>query len=199
MSQGAPNWPFQTLKRGAYGLIHADPPWQYDLYSEEGYDKSPEAHYDTMPIDDICAMPVDELAGADCWLVLWGIWPRLPEALRVMRSWGFRYVTGGSWTKRTAKFKPTFGTGFVQRSTTEPYLLGSCGNPWVGSLSERNFIETMMEGGIDGLRREHSRKPVEMREMCKRLAPMVRRCELFAREPWADGDVWGGETTKFEG
>lgn len=184
-------WIFDPLRRGAYGLILADNPWPYDMRSEAGYAKSPEAHYPTMPIDEICALPVDELAAPDCLLVMWSTWPHLLAAQRVMRAWGFRYITGGSWTKRTAEGGPAFGTGFVLRSTTEPFLLGSAGNPWIGSKSERNWIETEVEAGIDSRRREHSRKPPEMRAMCERLAPNVPRAELFATEPWPGSDTWG--------
>ena len=182
--------PFDPLAPGAYGLILADPPWPYEMRSEAGYGKSPEAHYPTMPIDEICALPVDELAAPDCLLVMWSTWPHLLQAQRVMRAWGFRYITGGSWTKRTAEGGPAFGTGFVLRSTTEPFLVGTAGAPWIGSRSERNWIETEVEAGIDARRREHSRKPPEMRAMCERLAPRVRRCELFATEEWSGGDVW---------
>lgn len=194
------SWRFSPLDRGSYGLILIDPPWKYEMRSAAGYAKSPEAHYPTMPIEEICALPVHELAGPDCLIVLWSTWPHLLQAQQAMRSWGFRYVTGGSWTKRTQTGKPTFGPGLIVRTTTEPYLIGTSGSPWTSSKSERNFIETIeeiAEGGFDGLRREHSRKPPQMREMCERLAPYVRRCELFAREPWPGSDVWGNETDKW--
>lgn len=195
-------WPFDPLIPGAYGLILADCPWPYEMRSAAGHSKSPEAHYDTMSIADLCALPVDELAAPDCLLVMWSTWPHLLQAQRVMRAWGFRYITGGSWTKRTRIGTPSFGTGFVLRSTTEPFLVGSAGAPWNGSKSERNWIETVEEiaaAPIDAVRREHSRKPAEMRAMCERLAPNVARCELFAREPWPGADVWGNEVAKFGG
>lgn len=187
-------WSFAPLVRGHYGLILADPPWAYEMRSEAGYGRSPEAHYPTMSTDEICALPVDELAAPDCLLVMWSTWPHLLHAQRVMLAWGFRYITGGSWTKRTAEGGAAFGTGLVLRSTTEPYLVGSAGRPWIGSKSERNWIETVedvCETGIDARRREHSRKPEEMRRKCERLAPFVPRCELFATDPWAGSDVWG--------
>ena len=187
-------WPFGALARDLYGLILADPPWSYDMWSERGYDKAPEAHYETMSTEEICALPVWELAAPDCLLVLWSTWPHLLHAQRVMRAWGFRYVSGGSWTKRTISGLPGFGTGKIERSTTEPYLLGTSGRPWIGTHSERNWFETVeeiMESGIDAGRREHSRKPEEMRRKCERLAPHVPRCELFATEPWPGAEVWG--------
>lgn len=187
------SWVFDPLRRGAYGLILADPPWAYEMRSEAGHVKSPEAHYPTMPVEEICALPVDELAAPDCLLVLWSTWPHFPQALRVMRSWGFRYVSGGPWIKRSRGGNPVMATGFIERNATEPYLIGTAGSPWISTRSERGLIETIVEEfepGIDALRREHSRKPDQMREKCERLAPNVARCELFATSEWPGSDVW---------
>ena len=52
---------------------------------------------------------------------------------------------------------------------------------------------------IEAIRREHSRKPVQMREMIEKLLPRAYYAELFAREPWAGHEVWGNQTDKFEG
>lgn len=195
-------WPFAPLTPFKYGAILADPPWAYAMRSEKGYEKSPEAHYDTMPIDDIMALPVRDLAAPNCLLILWSTWPHLPEAMAVMAAWGFRYKTGGNWTKRTATGKLAFGTGYLLRSASEPYLVGTIGNPKIRSRSERNVIETIEDFPdlIDAERREHSRKPDEMRAMiAERLLPDQFACELFAREPWPEHEVWGNQTNKFSG
>lgn len=184
-------WPFAPLTPLRYGLILADPPWAYEMRSAKGYAKSPEAHYETLSEAEIAALPVGHLAGADCILVLWSTWPHLPQAMRVMAAWGFVFKTGGSWTKLTTTGKPAFGTGYILRSATEPFLIGTIGEPKAGSRSIRNLIESE--------RREHSRKPPEMRRLCEALAPDVARCELFAREPWSGADVWGREAAKFGG
>lgn len=186
-----PPWPFGDLRMMGYGAILADPPWSYEMRSEKGYEKSPEAHYDTLSDDDIAASPVHLLAGGDCLLVMWAIWPKLDVALRVMSAWGFRYKTGGAWHKRAARGKTAFGTGYILRSACEPFLVGTIGNPPIGSRSVRNII--------DAKRRDHSRKPAEMRAMVEALTPSAFRCELFAREPWPGGnDVWGNQTDRFE-
>ena len=182
-------WPFGDLRPLSYGAILADPPWAYTMRSAKGHAKSPESHYQTMSEAEICALPVGHLAGRHCLLALWSTWPHLPKALRVMTAWGFTYKTGGSWTKRTPSGKTAFGTGYILRSATEPFLIGTIGEPELKSKSVRNLI--------DSVRREHSRKPPEMREMVDRLLPQERACELFAREPWTGRDVWGLETAKF--
>ena len=51
---------------------------------------------------------------------------------------------------------------------------------------------------IESVRREHSRKPAEMRQMIEALVPHAPRCELFGREPWAGAEVWGNQTDLFE-
>lgn len=182
-------WPFDPLRPLSFGAIIADPPWAYEMRSDAGYDKSPEAHYETMPEAEISALPVGDLAGGDCLLWLWSTWPHLPQALRVMEAWGFTYKTGGSWTKTTRTGKRAFGTGYILRSTTEPFLIGTIGEPKIRSKSVRNLIESE--------RREHSRKPPEAREMIEKLLPDVFACELFAREKWPGNQVWGNERAKF--
>lgn len=192
-------WPFDPLMPMKYGKIIADPPWQYIMRSEKGYEKSPESHYNTMTLAQIKALPVADLAGPDCYLFLWSTWPHLKQAFAVMDAWNFIYVTGGSWHKVTKTGKSCFGTGYVMRSATEPFLVGKIGRPEIASRSERNVILAPEDipDGIESLRQEHSRKPIEMRLMTDRLLPKQFGCELFARESWPGHDVWGNETEKF--
>lgn len=192
-------WPFGNLTPLRYGAILADPPWPYAMRSAAGYAKSPEAHYDTMDLADIAALPVQDLAGPDCYLFMWSTWPHLPKALKIMDAWGFGYVTGGAWIKRGNVGGLAFGTGYVLRSASEPFLVGKIGRPQPISRSERNVIlADEVPDAIDAVRREHSRKPCQMREMIERLLPRAYCCELFAREAWDGHHVWGNETAKFE-
>ena len=61
-----PDWPFDGLLPGAYGLIWADPPWAYRMRGAGGYEKSPQAHYDCVDLDDLARLPVAKLAAPDC-------------------------------------------------------------------------------------------------------------------------------------
>ncbi|RJG46460.1 MT-A70 family methyltransferase [Mesorhizobium sp. DCY119] len=182
-------WPFHGLTPLKYGGLLIDPCYRYEMRSEKGYEKSPEAHYETMSEDELAALPVGYLASGNCLLWMWSTWPHLPVAMRLMKHYGFTYKTGGAWVKRTPKGKPTFGTGYILRSSTEPFLIGTIGEPVVRSKSVRNLI--------DSIRREHSRKPPEARAMMSALLPDQFMAELFAREPWPGNDVWGNETAKF--
>lgn len=195
------NWPFAHMMPMKYGAILVDPPWAYEMRSAKGHAKSPEAHYSTMALADLKALPVNQLAAPSCLMFMWSTWPHLPQALELMAAWGFAFSTGGAWVKRTPSGKAAFGTGYVLRSSTEPFLVGRIASPEIKSRSERNLIEAEEDLAatlIDGLRREHSRKPPEMRAMIERLLPRAYCAELFAREPWPGHDTWGNETTKFE-
>lgn len=176
------NWPFGDLTPLKYGAILADPPWSYEMRSAKGYEKSPEAHYDTMEDAEIAALPVSHLAERDALLVLWAVWPKLPAALAAMAAWGFRYKTGGSWTKTTPSGKRCFGTGYILRSTTEPFLVGTIGEPAIASKSIRNLIESP--------RRKHSQKPPEMRENIEKLRPRAFCAELFGIDPRPGWELW---------
>lgn len=201
----SPPKPFEQLG-GGYDLIMADPPWKYRLRSPKGEKKSYAKHYGAMTFAEIAALPVGELAARDCVLFLWCTWPLLlyvgndqrgfdgHDASRsrvgeVMHAWGFRYGTGGCWLKRTRHGKVAFGTGYRARSACEPFLIGIKGNPKT-SRSERNLIE--------GLAREHSRKPDEAFAWCRRYMPGGRFVELFSRESRPDFDTWGYEAGKFD-
>ena len=197
---------------GGFGLIMADPAWRYDMRSEKGYGKAPEAHYQTMPTEEIAAMPVEVLAAPDCLLWLWAVNPKLPDALAVMAAWGFTFKTAGTWVKRTTRGKDAFGTGYVLRSSNEPFLLGTRGAPRT-TKATRSTIPTyddgfhsLAEGGdwpagsitIEGKLREHSRKPDAAYQAAEGLMPEARRLELFSRQARSGWTVWGNETAKFE-
>ena len=182
-------FPFAPLMPFKYGALLVDPPWSYAMRSEKGYAKSPEAHYGTMSDDAVMSLPVGHLASEHCLIFMWAVWPKLPLAMAALERWGFQYKTGGSWNKLTRTGKPTFGTGYILRSSCEPFLIGTIGAPVIGSRSMRNVINSE--------RREHSRKPPEARVALEKLCPNAYRAELFAREAWAGNETWGNETEKF--
>lgn len=168
-----------------YGGILADPPWSYEMRSVKGYAKSPEAHYATMADEDILALPVGDLAQRDCVLVLWAVWPKLPLAIECIRRWGFSYVTGGPWVKRTPSGKLRWGTGYTLRSVTECFLIARNGEAQARIRNLPNIIEAVAGA--------HSVKPDDARVMLERMTPQAFRCELFARRAWPGNDVWGLE------
>lgn len=201
------SWPFAPLTPNRYGIILADWPWRTVLWSEGGYGKSPERHYDTMSLDRIATMPVQKLAGPNCVYVMWSTWGHLSFAMEIMRVHGFEYKTGGAWPKRFASGKLAMGTGRILRDACEPFIIGTVGSPRFISRSERNYgdeadpvieelsfetddITLAFPERIDGIRREHSRKPDSMRAKLERLCPWARCVDLCAVESWPGHDIW---------
>lgn len=167
-----------------YGIIYADPPWAYRNKHCEG---SALAHYNTMCLEDICNLPVKEIAAQDCVLFLWTTYPMLPEALRVIEAWGFKYKTiGFAWIKQNRKADSLYmGTGYWTRANSEVCLLAVKGKPKRISASVHSVIVSHI--------REHSKKPDEARQRIVKLMGDLPRIELFARQK-ADGwDTWGNE------
>lgn len=180
---------FALRPAGGFDLIMADPPWSYEMRSDKGYDRAPHAHYDCMPIEAIKAMPVEALAGSNCLLWLWAVSPMLPEALEVIRAWGFTFKTGGHWAKVGASGKQAFGTGYLLRNAGEPFFIATRGAPKTTKVVRSVIIAPV---------REHSRKPDEAFAAAEQLMPEARRLELFSRQARPGWSVWGNEVGKFE-
>ena len=184
------------LPAGKFGAILADPAWSFRVWSEDtGAGRSPSAHYDTMSMADLAALPVADCAADDCALFCWACWPSFPEALEVIRSWGFTYKTIALvWVKGEGlplfpdDIKTQVGMGYWTRANTEPCILATRGSPKRLHADVRQVI-------IDR-RREHSRKPDDVHRRIERLVagPYL---DLFARAPRAGWTTWGNETTKF--
>lgn len=179
------------MKAGSvrYGVIVADPPWQY---ANAGCRGAAENHYPTMTVQEIRALDIAALAADDCILFLWATWPTLIEATSVIEAWGFAYVTGLPWLKIVGapsidlwgdlRVKAQYGVGFWVRGCTEPLLIARRGKV------------SPPDGGFVGLLSEnlrHSRKPENVYHIAEQLSgPYL---ELFARRPRAGWDSWGNE------
>jgi len=179
------------LPNKQYDIIYADPPWTFETWSKKGEGKSASQHYNVMTLEDICNLPVADIAAKDCCLFLWGINSMLPQALQVITAWGFIYKTVAfNWIKTTKEGNPAFGMGYWTRQSAELCLLATRGKP---KPQAHNVRQTLLSP-----RREHSRKPDEVRTMIERLAPGENKIELFARQHISGWDTWGNEVNKFD-
>ena len=140
-----------------------------------------------MSIDELCALPVADLAAPDSALFLWATFPQLPEALRLIREWGFTYKSVAFvWLKKNRKADSWFyGLGFWTRANAEVCLLATRGHP---KRQARNIHQLIISN-----REEHSKKPEEARRRIEALMGDPPRVELFARRPAPGWDVWGNE------
>ena len=178
-------WPVKT-----YNIIYADPPWTYYVWTSKDKGRTASAHYETMSTENICALPVANITASDCILFLWTTCPNLPDALRVVNSWGFTYKTVAFvWVKTNRDGSPFMGLGHWSRANAELCLLATKGKP--------KRVNKAVNQIVFAPKREHSRKPDEVRKRIVELIGDLPRIELFAREKQSGWDVWGNEVNKF--
>jgi len=115
-------------------------------------------------------------------LFMWSTAPHLPEALQVMQSWDFEYVTHMVWVK------DKIGLGYWVRNQHELLLIGRRGDMLTPAFENRP------SSVFNAARRAHSQKPDEAYEIIERAYPELPKIELFARGEarlgWA---VWGNQ------
>ena len=183
-----------------FNVIYADPPWTFRTWSAEGKGRSPEQHYGCMSLADIRALPVSDIAADNCALFLWVTDPFLPEGLKLMEAWGFKYKTVAfNWSKMNKSAPPSLwteadfftGLGYWTRANPELCLLGTKGKPKRVSKNVKRLVISP--------RREHSRKPDEVADRIVQLMGDLPRIELFARQSRQGWSIWGNDTEKFNG
>ena len=139
-----------------------------------------------MKDEAIYNLPVQDLSAKDCVLFLWATYPKLPEAIKTLQCWGFRYSSVAfTWIKTTKNDKWHFGLGYWTRANPEICLIATKGHPKRINKTIPNLIVSRV--------REHSRKPDEVREKICALLGDLPRIELFARESVKGWDCWGNE------
>lgn len=177
-----------------FGTILADPPWQFQNRTGK---MAPEhkrlSRYPTMGLDEICDLPVEAIADARSHLYLWVPNALLPEGLRVMEHWGFKYKSNLIWYKVRKDGGPDRrGVGFYFRNVTEILLFGVRGKD-VRTLdpgrTQENIIATQ--------KREHSRKPDEQYGLIEACS-WGPRLEMFARGPREGWTVWGNQAEDYQ-
>ncbi|MFL0380132.1 MULTISPECIES: S-adenosylmethionine-binding domain-containing protein [Micrococcus] len=174
---------------GGFKTVMADPPWRFQNRTGK---VAPEHRrldrYSTLSLDDICALPVQDVVADDAHLYLWVPNALLPDGMRVMEEWGFRYVSNIVWAKRRKDGGPDGrGVGFYFRNVTELILFGVRGRMRTlpPARSQVNMIETR--------KREHSRKPDEQYGLIEACSPGPY-LEMFARQAQPGWTAWGDES-----
>jgi N6-adenosine-specific RNA methylase IME4 len=187
--------PFESIRAAApFSIVYADPPWYYEggsIWDRGGT----EGKYDTQKCDWIARLPVPEVMAWDSVCFMWATYPRLPEAIYVLRAWGFDYRTVAfTWVKINSKSgKPYFGMGAYTRANAEICLLGVRGQ----TLERKDKgVPQLIQSDLY----EHSIKPQEARDRIVRLYGDVPRLEMFARRDPADmfppfdgWTIWGNQ------
>lgn len=174
-----------------YNIIYADPPWEYKesgggIRGCAGLDQR---YKGVMTKQEIFDLPVKDISAETCILFLWVTFPRLEQGFETIKQWGFEYYgLGFDWVKTTKNGTPAWGMGYYTRQNTEVCLIGVKKKPYRIKPLVRDVLSV-----VHSERREHSRKPDEIRDYIVRICGDIPRIELFARQH-ADGwDCWGNE------
>lgn len=176
--------------------IYADPPWGWRTWNalDKVPHRGPEAPYQPMTRDELHALPVASLADTHCALFMWTVSSHLDQAIDLGRAWGFTFRSVAFiWIKTDKKGRPRMSLGRWTRQEAEVCLLFARGRP----PRRPKPIGTRVRQVLMAERREHSRKPDEIRARIDKLidGPGV---ELFARESAPGWAAWGNETGKFD-
>ena len=177
-----------------YEVIYADPPWSFSsrlLSTPAGgseWKSLEKHHYPTMRLDEMKNLEVEKISKENAVLFLWTTDAHLPEAIALMKSWGFVYKTVAfNWIKMKSDMTLSGKMGTWTVKSGEICLLGTRGKPYY--LAENRKQRQVLFAP----RKEHSKKPNEVRERIELMVPNAKRIELFAREKHPNWDSWGNE------
>jgi N6-adenosine-specific RNA methylase IME4 len=196
---------------GPYEIIVSDPPWLYGApIREHTHGVSlPQDYYNCIPLEEI--IKHKPLSADNSILFLWATVPLLPEALEVMKAWGFKYSSNCIWNKVRS------GLGFWFLNQHETILIGTKGNNTVinnydfgnESLVIDNQHEHLLVGvkGSPGIpptftrtksifveqRTRHSAKPKCFMEWVEKSYPGKTKLEMYCRSPRPGWSVFGNE------
>jgi len=177
-----------------YQIIYADPPWNFGnrMYSSNKQDhhRAITRAYPVLRTSDICKFPVSEITDNDCACFMWVADAFIPDALEVMKAWGFRYKTVAFvWQKKEKSGKQTCYMGQWTMKNCELVLFGTKGRmtQYLKSRRVRQLQEAVRERTI------HSRKPLIIQSKIVEMFGDLPRIELFARQKVDGWDCWGNE------
>ena len=177
--------PYEGLPPGPYGIVYADPPWDYKGQLQHAGAGSADTggairHYPTITLDGLKRLEVAPIAADDSLLFLWSTSPHLDQAIELGKAWGFAWATVAFvWDK--VRVNP----GHYTMSQCELCLVFRRGRIPAprGARNVRQLVSRR--------RGPHSAKPPEVRERIEEMFPRQRRLELFARTEAPGWDSWG--------
>lgn len=178
----------EMLTPPLFKTICMDPPWP-----ERGGGKSKrgaDRHYPTVQKSECPAKITEIVLQSGVWrpdpegshLYIWYTNNYLPDALQLMASLGYRYVTQRTWAKTR------IGLGQYWRGQTEHVLFGVRGRLPAQVKTE----STLIGKGLIPRQSKHSEKPADFYREVEKVSPGPY-LEMFARKPRDGWTVWGNE------
>lgn len=171
----------EALPEDEYQVVYADPPWKFEVRSEQGMDRSAENHYPTMSLSDIANnKPAFAKQGV---LFLWTTIPHLKQAMDLIDIWGLEYKSHLIWGKDREI------TGYWTRGKHEILLIAT---------TEAGFNAPLPGDQLPSFQilplGKHSEKPPEFAKWIEETYPTAKKLEMYCRAPRDGWDVWGFES-----
>lgn len=174
-----------------FSVIVLDPPWKYDNFKKTA-NGAPQ--YKTMTFEDLCELPVGEWANKNCLLAMWCTWPFMPEGVKLVDTWGFKYITGWPWVKTVPSTESIrCGTGFWTQATSEFLILARKGKVSPPKKNKKRGLMVGDDRQFYSPITNHSSKPEDIQTWIEThfQGPYL---ELFARRNRPNWTCWGHET-----
>lgn len=136
----------------------------------------------------MCEWDVGRIAEKDAALFMWTTDSHIEDALKLIKAWGFRYVTVAFvWKKVSVNGKTLANLSAWTLKNCEICLFGTRGR--MLQYKKANNVQQLVEA----VRNRHSEKPEEVRRRIEQLFGDAPKIELFARERAEGWDYWGNE------
>lgn len=179
----------------AYPIVYSDPPWPY--YGAQDKWAAAAKFYQTQTVHDLIAIAKPPLATPGI-LFMWTTSAHMENALRLLKTWKLYYRgIAFVWIKTSKTTGEPLRAQGVRPSITKPLtefvVVGSTqekGRPL--PLADEGIVQTVFAP-----KREHSRKPDEVRTRIGKMYPQVDKLEMFARSEHIGWVAAGDQIDKF--
>lgn len=170
---------FNTDKK--YNIIYADPAWSFSskqLQKENGKRfNSLNNVYNTEKTENMKKWDIKRICKEDCAIFMWTTDAHIPEAIELMKAWGFNYITVAFvWSKQSKNNKEVYTLGSWTLKNCELCLLGTRGK--MLKYKKNNNIKQL----VKAQRTIHSKKPDVVYSLIEEIFGDLPRIELFARQ-----------------
>ena len=170
----------ETLEK--YQVIYVDPPWKYKDKANAGK-RGAEFKYPCLSLPELISFEANgytvyDMSAEDSACFMWTTGPMMPDAFKLLASWGFAYKNiVFTWVKTTKTGKEWhMGMGHYTRSNPEFVLLGVRGR-----MADKRVCRSVHSVVKEPIGR-HSAKPATIRNRIVELFGDIPRIELFARD-----------------
>lgn len=193
-----------------YDIILVDFPWSYN----DNKSNDPKLGGKTYPLmtdEELKQFPIHKIAKKDCYIFMWAVKPKLPEAFDLISSWkkyGFEYkTTPFEWIKLNPSTELPTTIQIDEHGNGQIYSgLGSYSNGNIEDvllIRRGKTIERICKSVKQPLfwpRGRHSEKPQEVKRRIEKMLDRnqsLQKIELFARERFDDNwSYWGNDIEK---